>query len=470
MLEFGILPWLLLALVGILGVGSAGIINRRINSLKATSNKAEDQREDMASRLRNCELDLAVAVEKSLRVDKLENEAEQYQNKIIELRSYAAKQEAAIDATKRENERHVKDLLELKKVISQELKVLTGDALKESQEQFLQIAKREFENDYERRQQAVKTLVEPIEKGLRAYQEGIQAIERKRLQEKSSLDTVLQQLVQTQEAVRGETSRLVNALRAAPQTRGRWGEETLRNVMELAGMTKHVDFDLQETVVMDGVQLRPDAIIRMPGGRRIAIDAKTALVGYLDSLEATDESEREEHLQAHARQMRQHVDLLASKEYQAAIQESPEFVAMFVPGDNFFAAATERDPELFEYAISRRVLIVTPTTLIALAKAISFGWRQESVAENARQISNLGRDLYQRLITFGSHVASIGKGLDTTVKHYNSFVGSLEERILPQARKFQDLQIETGGKSLEEPTRLEIKSREINRDRDLDFN
>jgi DNA recombination protein RmuC len=466
-----VLPWLLVVLAGAAASGIVvGLLSRR-EAARLRGDLADQRQINEATdgRLRERENELAAMAEKASRIDTLESLLREREEQLANLRADAARRQSEIEAREREHERQIADLTALREKIQQELKILTGDALKESRNEFMKLAKQEFENDHARRHEAVKGLVEPIEKGLKAYHENLTEIEKKRLAENSSLHAVLEQMSRTQTEVRNETSRLVNALRASPQTRGRWGEETLRNVMELAGMTQYVDFELQESVSVADGRLRPDAVIRMPGGGRIVIDAKTALTGYLDALEAVDDEERERHLKSHARQMRQHVDALASKEYQSALKESPEFVAMFVPGDNFFAAATERDPDLYQHAINKRILIVTPTTLIALAKAISFGWRQENVAENARHISELGRDLYQRLTTLGGHVASMGRSLESSVKHYNSFVGSLEASVLPQARKFREMEVETGNKRIDEPPLIETDIREARRDRDLSF-
>jgi DNA recombination protein RmuC len=275
------------------------------------------------------------------------------------------------------------------------------------------------------------------------------------------LSEEMKSLVQMQADASAQTRKLVNALQAAPKTRGRWGEHQLHNVMELSGMSAHVDFLPEQTIAGDDGRLRPDVIIRLPGDRRIVVDAKTSMAGYLDAVEAVDDETREAHLAAHARQLRTHMRQLASKQYWDALPCTPDFVAMFIPGENFYAAAIERDPLLFENAIENKVLIVTPTTLIALAKAIAIGWRQEKIAENARHIGELGRELYRRLATMGNHVAGVGAGLDGAVKRYNDLVGSLESRVMPQARRFTELEVEGTREPLPELRPVDTLTREI---------
>jgi DNA recombination protein RmuC len=229
--------------------------------------------------------------------------------------------------------------------------------------------------------------------------------------------------------------------------------------MELSGMSPYCDFQTEQTIDSNETRLRPDVIIRLPGDRRIVVDAKTSMAAYLDAVEAVDDETREVQLVAHARQLRTHMRLLAGKAYWDALPFTPDFVAMFIPGENFYAAAIERDPALFEDAIQNRVLIVTPTTLIALSKAIAVGWRQEKIAENARQIGELGRDLYRRLATMGDHVVRLGAGLDGAVKNYNNFVASLGSRVMPQARRFNELDLDGTQEKLPELKAVETEIR-----------
>ena len=267
--------------------------------------------------------------------------------------------------------------------------------------------------------------------------------------------------------MRNETSKLVNALRAAPKTRGRWGEHTLRNVLELAGLSAFCDFAAEHSYAREGALVRPDVVIRLPGGRSIVVDAKASMTAYLDAVDAVEEAERERYLSLHAAQLRTQVKQLAGKAYWDGLIETPDFVVMFVPGDNFYAAAAERDPDLFEFAAAQRVLIVTPATLIALAKAVAYGWRQEKVAENAKRVHDLGRDLYKRLSTMGEHIAGLGKNLASSVRKYNDFIGSLEGSVMPQARRFNELEVEGTSIEIVALPPVELEPRALRPDRDI---
>jgi len=348
------------------------------------------------------------------------------------------------------------------------LKGLAAEALKGNQEAFLTLAEQVFarhregaDKTLEARQKEIATLLAPIHASLEEYKKGVGEIEKARAAAYGGLSKEIASLFQMQADASAQTRKLVNALQAAPKTRGRWGEHQLHNVMELAGMSAYVDFLPEQTFAGEDGRLRPDVIIRLPGERRIVVDAKTSMAAYLDAVEATEDGTRETHLLTHARQLRTHMKLLAGKAYWDALPCTPDFVAMFIPGENFYAAAIERDPALFEDAIESKVLIVTPTTLIALAKAIAVGWRQEKIADNARQIGELGRELYRRLTTMGTHVAGVGAGLDSAVKRYNDLVGSFESRVLTQARRFSELELDGAQEPLAEIRQIETQIRPL---------
>lgn len=352
--------------------------------------------------------------------------------------------------------------------IERSLKSFAAEALDGSQKSFLQLAEQVFarhkegaDKTLQARQKEIAALLDPINKSLEEYKKGVGEIEKARAAAYGGLSQEIAALFQMQAEASAQTRKLVTALRAAPKTRGRWGEHQLHNVMELSGMSAYVDFLPEQTFAGDDGRLRPDVIIRLPGERRIVVDAKTSMAAYLDAVEAADDEMREAHLLTHARQLRTHMKLLAGKQYWDALPCTPDFVAMFIPGENFYAAAIERDPALFEDAIENKVLIVTPTTLIALAKAIAVGWRQEKIADNARRIGELGRELYRRLATMGGHVAGVGAGLDSAVKRYNDLVGSLESRVLIQARRFTELELEGTQEPLSELKQVETQIRPL---------
>lgn len=369
------------------------------------------------------------------------------------------------------HEREIAALTNMRGEIESKMQALAAEALKGNQESFLTLAEQVFVKHregaaatLEQRQRDIAALLAPITKSLEEYKTGLGEIEKARSAAYGGLSEEMKALVLMQSDASAQTRRLVNALRAAPKTRGRWGEHQLHNVMELSGMSPYCDFITEQTIVNDDGRVRPDVIIRLPGERRIVVDAKTSMAAYLDAVEAVDDDVREAHLVTHARQLRTHMRLLSGKAYWDALPVTPDFVAMFIPGENFYAAAIERDPQLFEDAISSKVLIVTPTTLIALTKAIAVGWRQETLAQNALQIGKLGRELYQRLTTMTEHVSALGRGLDGAVKHYNNFVASLESRVMPQGRRFTELDLDGAQAPLPEPRQVETQTRQLRSD------
>jgi DNA recombination protein RmuC len=324
-------------------------------------------------------------------------------------------------------------------------RALSAEALRTSNEEFLQLAKtqlegyqREARTDLDQRRKAVEELVAPLKESLTKVDEHVQSLEVSRRQAYGSLTTQVQLLARTQDQLRSETASLVKALRT-PSARGRWGEMHLRRALEMTGMLSHCDFVEQPTVATPDGTLRPDVVVKLAGGKNIVIDAKVPLEALLDALQTEDEGERERRLRDFVRNIREHVGKLSLKAYWRQFSPSPEYVVMFLPTESFYRYALEEDHSLIEFAASQNILVASPTTLIATLRSAAMGWREETLAESARQVSELGKELYERLSTMGEHVTKVGKRLDGAVGAYNDMVGSFETRVLPSARRFPEL-------------------------------
>lgn len=343
-------------------------------------------------------------------------------------------------------------------------------ALQASQQNFMAIANETFEKHKQAAQGGVKEVLTPAQEALAKLAAQVEALEKARLQDKSALGEQVKQIVDAVGTTNKTTTQLLSALKASPKMRGRWGEQTLRNVLELSGLAQHVDFKEQfSTTDSEGARLRPDVIINLPGDRCIVVDSKVALSGYLDAMEATDDAARETCLKKHAQELRTHVKNLSSKSYWEHVPKTADFVVLFVPGENFLAAAAERDPSLFEDAFQQKVIITTPSTMVALAKSVAYGWRQEQSAKNAQEIAELGRELYRRMAVMSDRLGKVGDSIERSVKSYNDLVGSIEARVMPQARKFKELgagdagieiaaaePIDTAPRQLQPPEQLEL--------------
>jgi len=350
-------------------------------------------------------------------------------------------------------------LVEAREELLTQFKAAGGEVLNRAQDNFLKHAAERFGNAEKANKEAVANLLKPVSERLKCYEDQVASLEKARVDSFGQLTGLIQSMRDGQEEVRREAARLGNSLTNAPKARGRWGEQALKNVLESCGLAEHTDFVTERSVTTEEGRLRPDAIVNVPGAKKLVIDAKVSLNAYQQAFEADTDEARKTALDAHARSMRNHVQQLGAKSYQSQFEDAPDYVVMFVPGEHFVAAALEHDPELWDFAFEKRVLLATPTNLVAIARTVAQVWRQDALAQEAKAIGRLATELYDRIATASEHLKRVGSGLETAVGNYNKFVGSYERNVLSAARKLRDKGIETGKREVDDVPLVESAPR-----------
>lgn len=384
----------------------------------------------------------------------------QLRESLASAQAEAAGLRAERDARERALQDQIAALIEAKDALSAQFSEVGARLLQDAQRVFLERADQRFHQAGEKSEERLKQLLQPVETTLKRYEDGLAQVEKERVGSYRELREAVEQVRVGQGQVKDEAARLVNALRSSPKARGRWGEQSLRNVLEQAGLSPHADFRSEVSVATDDGRLRPDVVVSLPGGRELVIDAKCSLNAYLDASEDVDESTRAHHLKLHAASLRNHARQLGEKGYWERFGKAADYVVMYIPGEHFLSAALEQDDGLWDWAFDRRVLLATPTNLVAIARTVASVWRQEKLAEEAQQIGALGKEMYDRLATAASHLRRVGGGLNSAVDNYNKFVASFEGRVLVTGRKFRDLNVETGSREIEDVESVDTLARE----------
>ena len=457
-----------IAIVALLAGAGLGwfLGSRPVAEWKARHGERDAEARETEEKFRKAIVDLENATVRAGRADALD----------AELRDVRRNHEAALDNLRRSNgelgaelatlkektanfDEQKRLLIEAREELLKEFQNTGSAVLSKAQEAFLERANERLGHSEKTSEEKLRALLDPVGKRLEAYEKQVAALEEKRTDAFGRLYQQITEMQRGQEEVRREAQRLGNSLTNAPKARGRWGERALQNVLEQCGLSEHTDFNLEHSIETDEGRLRPDAVVHVPGQKKLVIDAKVSLNAYQAAFEADDENERIRNLDLHAKSMRNHVQTLGSKSYQSQFDDTPDYVVMFVPGEHFVAAALEHDPELWDFAFRNKVLLATPTNLVAIARTVAQVWRQDKMAEEAAEIGRLGAELYDRLRVSAEHMKRVGGGLETAVNNYNKFVGSFERNVLTSGRRMAEKGIEIGKKEIEEVPLVESTPR-----------
>lgn len=439
---------LVLLVVVAIAAGAIGYFlgARPVADWRARHAERDAEAKELDEKFRKAVVDLENATVRAQRADGLESQL----GTVREERDAARNRLATLEADAANHERQIALMKEAREEMLTQFRAAGSEVLSKAQEKLFADATERFGNAEKANKEAVANLLKPVNDRLEKYEQHVGTLEAQRNDAFSRLHQQIEAMRLGQEEVRREAQRLGNSLTNAPKARGRWGERALQNLLEQCGLAEHTDFHLEQSMDTDEGRLRPDAIVNVPGQKKLVIDSKVSLNAYQAAFEADDEDERQRHLLLHAKSMRNHVQTLGAKSYQSQFEDAPDYVVMFVPGEHFVAAALEADPTLWDFAFNNKVLLATPTNLVAIARTVAQVWRQDALANEAREIGRIGTELYDRLAKAGEHLKRVGGGLDSAVKNYNSFVGSFERNVLSSARRMQEKGIEIGKREIEE--------------------
>jgi len=423
---------------------------RPVADWKARHAERDAEAKDHAEKVARMAPELATMSERAARADALAASLDAARDELTGLKAQAA----GFAEQKRLLEESRANLLK-------EFENTGAKVLGAAQEKLLAAAAERMGHSEKASEEKIRALLQPVGDRLKAYEDQVASLEKQRVDGFGQLTGLIESMKAGQEEVRREAARLGNSLTNAPKARGRWGERALQNVLEQCGLSEHTDFDLEHSMDTDEGRLRPDAIVRVPGQKKLVIDAKVSLNAYQAAFEADNDADKARHLELHARAMKNHVQTLGAKSYQSQFDEAPDYVVMFVPGEHFVAAALEADPELWDFAFRNKVLLATPTNLVAIARTVAQVWRQDTIAREAVEIGRAGAELYDRLAVAAEHMKRVGGGLETAVNNYNKFVGSFERNVLSAGRRLKDKGIEIGKREIDELPLVEAAPRYV---------
>ncbi|MXP47136.1 DNA recombination protein RmuC [Altererythrobacter luteolus] len=441
---------LIAALIALVVGGALGFFvgSRPVADWKTRYEQRDAEAKEASDKVGRMAPELATMSDRASRADKLAERLDRTSEELTALKAQAA----GFAEQKRLLEESREKLLK-------EFENTGAKVLGAAQEKFLERANERLGHSEKTSEEKIKALLQPVGDRLKKYEDQVTALEEKRTNAFTSLNTQIEQMRLGQEEVRREAQKLSNSLTAGPKARGRWGERALQNVLEQCGLSQHTDFNLEQSIDTDEGRLRPDAIVNVPGQKKLVIDAKVSLNAYQEAFETDDDNVRKAALSAHAKSMRGHVQQLGAKSYQSQFDDAPDYVVMFVPGEHFVAAALEADPDLWDFAFQNGVLLATPTNLVAIARTIAQVWRQDQLADEAREIGKAGAELYERLAVASQHLKRVGSGLETAVGNYNKFVGSFERNVLSSGKRLAEKGIEIGKREIEEVPLVESAPR-----------